>query len=107
MTIPAYERVSGNAPVFSGANRSYGNVVSKAFNVLGNGAILSGYNFPSITHTVANCFLNTGSNCYIGFYPADNPATTANEGAGDQDEDGECNRFDPDDDGNGIPDAWE
>jgi len=113
LIIPAYQFVSSNAPAFAGAPEDYNRVRSKAFNVLVDGQIQSGYNFPSIRYNLDNCYFNSsgGSNCDSIQGPdgpvEDDPETVANEGGGDQDNDGICNSTDPDDNGNNIPDAWE
>jgi len=108
LTIPAYQLNSSNVPAFVGAPDNYGNVISRAYNVSVDGVIQSDYNFPTIAYNISNCYYNSSnSNCYEGVYPADDPDTVANEGAGDQDNDGECNSTDMDDNGNNIPDTWE
>lgn len=109
LIIPANQYVSSNAPAFVGASQSHGTVISKSFNVLNNGTIESDYNFPNIQHDISNCTTGSGGgNCSFGLYASDDASTAAtNEGPGDQDGDGECNILDPDDNGNGIADAWE
>ncbi len=110
LTIPAGSSTSENQFIFShGPTEEYGLVVSRAFHVYENGIDETGfYEFPPLTKGIQNCYYPTGSNpCTQGIFPPDDPNTSANEGAGDEDGDGECNTTDVDDDGNGIPDAWE
>lgn len=109
LIIPAGQQVSNNVAAFAFASRSYNSVLSKAFNVLIDGEIVDGYNFPSTYYNVQNCYTSSlGPNgCGSAIYEADDPTTAENEGPGDQDFDGICNAEDTDDNGNHIPDEWE
>ena len=104
LVIPAGQHVSNNVAAFSAAPETHGNVTARAFNVLVGGQIISGYNFPSVSYNVQNCFL-PDFGC-TGIFGADDPNTTAVESAGDADNDGICNFSDIDDNGNNFPDVW-